>query len=394
MPPRLTTITSLSTPGRRRAASPLAGVGQTLRSLDALLLLSVLLLLGTGLAAIHAATWSRTGGNATLLRQGFYDAAGLILLALVAGRDYRQMPRWAGVLYGAMLLLLVIVLFAAPNTRGAARWIHLPIPGMDFKLQPSEFAKVGIILTLSNYVTHLGARIREPVALAKTLVHVGVPMLLIMKQPDLGTSLVFLAIWFGIVFLAGAKWQHLLLLLVAGVALFGFAWRANVLHKFQKDRIRTFVNPLSDPQGKGYHVLQAETAIGGGGISGQGWKRGMQTNGRFIPENHTDFVFTVIGEEAGFVGGCALLGVYGVFLYRGVRTIGECEDSAGRLIAGGVTTLFAFHLVVNVGMNCGILPVVGVPLPLVSFGGSATWANLAAVGLLLSVHRHRRQFHF
>jgi rod shape determining protein RodA len=293
-----------------------------------------------------------------------------------------------------MLLFLLIVLFAAPNTRGAARWIHLPIPGMDFKLQPSEFAKICLLLTLSNYVAYLGARIREPVTLAKTLVHVGVPMLLIMKQPDLGTSLVFLAIWFGIVFLAGAKWQHLVLLFVAGIALFAFAWHANLLRPFQKDRVRTFVNPLRDPQGKGYHILQAETAIGGGGLSGQGWKQGMQTNGHFIPENHTDFVFTVVGEEAGFVGACALLGLYGVLLYRGVRIVAECEDSAGRLIAGGVTIQFAFHVIVNVGMNCGIMPVVGVPLPLVSFGGSATWANLAAIGLLLGVHRNRRRFHF
>ncbi len=393
MPLRITTAASLSTPGKN-ASSPLAGAGQVWRGLDAALLFSVLALLGVGLVAIHAATWNRAGGNATLLRQGFYDVVGLVLLAVVAARDYRQIPRWASLLYGAMLLLLLIVLFAAPNTRGAARWIHLPIPGMDFKLQPSEFAKVGIILTLSNYVAHLGARIREPVALAKTLVHVGVPMLLIMKQPDLGTSLVFLAIWFGIVFLAGAKWQHLLLLVIAGVALFAFAWRTNVLHKFQKDRVRTFVNPLSDPQGKGYHVLQAETAIGGGGISGQGWKRGTQTTGHFIPENHTDFVFTVIGEEAGFVGACALLGLYGLLLYRGVRTIAACEDSAGRLIAGGVVTLFTFHLVVNIGMTCGIMPVVGVPLPLVSFGGSSAWANLAAVGLLLGVHRNRPRFHF
>ena len=141
-------------------------------------------------------------------------------------------------------------------------------------------------------------------------------------------------------------------------------------------------------------MLQAETAIGGGQVLGQGLHRGLQTQGRFIPENHTDFVFTVIGEEGGFLAGCVLLGAYGLLLWRGLVTVAECEDHLGRLIAGGIVTLFTFHVVVNVGMNCGILPVVGVPLPLVSFGGSAVWANLIALGLLLGVHMRRHKLLF
>jgi rod shape determining protein RodA len=166
------------------------------------------------------------------------------------------------------------------------------------------------------------------------------------------------------------------------------------LHDYQKNRVRTFLNPAGDPLGKGYHVLQAETAIGGGQILGQGLYRGMQTTGHFIPENHTDFVFTVIGEETGFVGACALLAVYALLLYRGLATASECEDGFGRLVAGGVVTLFAFHLVVNIGMTCGIMPVVGVPLPLISFGGSSAWANLIAIGLLLGIHLRRHKITF
>jgi rod shape determining protein RodA len=364
------------------------------KNIDRSLLLAVALLMIVGLVAIHAATWNTRSGLGPTLRQGVYFAVGLALMAWVASRDYSHVPRIASFLYWGNLLLLVLVLVAAPDTRGAARWIRLPIPGMDFKLQPSEFAKISIILTLSSYLTRLGPRIQELPTLLKTLLHVAVPMVLIMKQPDLGTSLVFLALWAGVVFLAGARWQHLLLLLLIGAGLFTFLWQADILHDYQKNRVRTFLDPGADPRGKGYHILQSQTAIGGGQVLGQGLYRGMQTNLHFIPENHTDFIFTVIAEETGFLGACLLLGVYGLLLWRGIVTIAQCEDQLGRLIAGGVVTLFAFHLTVNIGMNCGILPVVGVPLPLVSFGGSATWANLIAIGLLLGIHMRRHKILF
>ncbi len=364
------------------------------KNIDATLLWAVGLLMLSGLAAIHAAVWNRPGGTGILLRQGLYYLLGIVLMAYVASRDYRNVPRLAGFLYWGNLALLLIVLVVAPDTRGAARWIRLPIPGVDFKLQPSEFAKVVIILTLANYVVLLGPRIREPLSLLKTLLHVAVPMALIMKQPDLGTSLVFFAIWTGVVFLAGAKWQHLVALFAAGGILFFIAWEANILHDYQKTRVRTFLNPTSDPRGKGYHVLQSLTAIGGGKVLGQGFRQGMQTNNHFIPENHTDFVFTVVAEEGGFVGACVLLGIYGVIIFRGIVTIAECEDALGRLIAGGVVTLFVFHLTVNIGMTSGIMPVVGVPLPLLSFGGSAALANLMAVGLLLGIHMRRHKISF
>lgn len=366
------------------------------KNIDKALLMAVGLLMLVGLVTIHAATWNRPGtlGAQTVLRQGVYYAIGIALMIYVASRDYRHVSRAAGLLYVANLLLLLVVLFAGHEARGAARWIKLPIPGMDFKLQPSEFAKIAIILTLSSYVAALGGRIRELGPLLLTLLHAGVPMLLIMKQPDLGTSLVFLAIWVGIVFLAGARWQHLIAIFAIGAALFALMWHADILYDYQKERVRTFLNPQADPRGKGYHVLQSLTAIGGGQVLGQGFREGSQTNLHFIPENHTDFIFTVIGEEGGFLGACLLLLLYALLLYRGVVTIAECEDQLGRLIAGGVVTLFAFHLTVNIGMNCGIMPVVGVPLPLLSFGGSATWTNLIAIGLLLGIHMRRHKILF
>ncbi len=363
------------------------------KNIDKTLLFAVACLMGCSLVAIYGATESRFGPMMAV-RQGAYFVVGLVLMAYIASRDYSRAPRYAFFLYGANLVLLLVVLFAGGDAKGAARWIPLPIPGMEFKLQPSEFAKVSIILTLAAYLTHLGPRIAEFKNLLLTLAHVAVPALLIAKQPDLGTALVFIAIWTGMTFLAGARWQHLGGLAVAGALLFTFAWQANVLKPYQKDRVRTFMNPESDKQGKGYHVIQSQIAIGGGQATGQGVGNGMQTNGRFIPENHTDFIFTVVGEEGGFVGACALLAVYAVILWRGMTTVAECEDPLGRLIAGGIVTLLAFHLTVNIGMTCGIMPVVGVPLPLMSFGGSASWANLISIGLLLGIHMRRHKIFF
>ena len=364
------------------------------KNLDRVLLLAVALLMGFSLFSIRYATLTQTGSWPSVIRQAGYFLIGIVLMLTVAARDYGNVVRWSGFLYWGNVIVLLLVRFAGHSAKGAARWIKLPIPGMDFKLQPSEFAKICIILTLSCYVVSLGPRLREFPSLLKTLAHIGLPMALIMLQPDLGTSLVFLAIWVGIVFLAGADWRHLALLAVAGASLASLAWYGNLLKPYQKDRVYTLLNPASDPRNKGYHVLQSQTAIGGGQLTGQGLGQGIQTNGPFVPENHTDFIFTVVGEETGFVGSSVLLLVYAVLLWRGISTVAECEDQLGRLIAGGVVTLIAFHLIVNIGMTCGIMPVVGVPLPLMSFGGSAAWANLIAIGLLIGVHIRRHKISF
>jgi rod shape determining protein RodA len=364
------------------------------RNIDWLLLLAVGLILAMSLLTIHNATVMQAGSWNTVIRQGVFFLVGIGIMTYVASRDYASLTRYAGFLYWGNILLLVAVLVFAPDVKGAARWIKLPIPGMDFKLQPSEFAKICIILTLSTYVARQGPRIREFKTLMKTLAHVMLPTALIMKQPDLGTSLVFVAIWTGTVFLAGAKLRHLGALALAGGALFTIAWYGNILHDYQKDRVLIFLGIKQDPKGKGYHVLQSLTAIGGGQVTGQGLGRGIQTNGNFIPENHTDFIFTVVGEEAGFVGAAVMLSVYALLLWRGLATIGATEDQLGRLIAGGVVTLFTFHLAVNIGMTIGIMPVVGVPLPLMSYGGSAAWANLTAIGLLFSVGMRRHKIMF
>jgi rod shape determining protein RodA len=365
------------------------------RNIDWLLLLAVFLLMVLSLTAIRFATFNQPNSWMVVLRQGLYFIVGLGLMAFVGSRDFSAIGRAAPFLYGINVALLLAVLLFSPEIKGSARWIPLPIPGMDFKLQPSEFAKLIIIITLSTYVAKVGANIRRFPILLLSLLHILVPMVLIMKQPDLGTSLVFAAIWLGVVFLAGADLRHLAVLIAAAVGLAAFAWfTPGVLKDYQRKRVETFMNPSKDPKGKGYHVLQSMKAIGSGQAVGQGLGKGIMTNLDYVPENHTDFIFTVIGEETGLVGGMVLLSVYGLFFYRGVTILANCEEPTGRLMVGGVLTLFAFHMVVNLGMTMGILPVVGVPLPLVSFGGSASWANLMEIGLLLSIgmRPHKLQF--
>lgn len=363
------------------------------KQIDWTLLMTVGLLMLCSLLAIWSATATDRAGLGTVLRQAAYFAVGLGVLAYFASRDYVGASRLAPFLYLVNLFFLVVVLLIGKHAeaKGAGRWIPMPL---GFKLQPSEFAKVCIILTLGDYLRRLGPAIQELPNLLRTLVHVGIPMALIYKQPDMGTALVFMAIWLGMVFLAGANGRHLVAILLAGVVLFSLAWKFNVIHDYQKDRVLILLGLKRDPQGKGYHVEQSLTAVGGGQVTGQGLRHGIQTAGDFVPENHTDFIFTVVAEETGFVGACLLLAVYGILLWRGILTILESEDYLGRLIAGGVVALIAFHLMVNIGMTCGILPVVGVPLPLMSFGGSAAWTNLAAIGLLLSVHMRRRKLQF
>ena len=314
----------------------------------------------------------------------------------LAHSDYEiLLKRYARYLYPLNIFLLLVVLshFGGHEAKGASRWIKLG----PFELQPSEFAKIILIATLALYLSQHEETITEWKTLLKSLVHVGVPMLLIAKQPDLGTALVLLAIWFGMTAIAGARPLHLLAVLLAGTAFFALLWQFNpghILKDYQKNRLQVFLNPAADPRDTGYHLRQSEIAIGAGGIGGEGYEQGTQSTGKFIPEQHTDFIFTVIGEEGGFVVCLIVLALYLVLLERGVAVMADCNDPLGRLLAAGVLSMLTFHVVVNVGMTMGIMPVVGVPLPFFSYGLSSLLVNLTAVGLLLSVaaRRHRVMF--
>ena len=228
-----------------------------------------------------------------------------------------------------------------------------------------------------------------------SLMYLGVPMLLIFKQPDLGTSLVLLAIWMTMIFIMGTDIKNVILFALAGLVMIVVAWEVpGIMKDYQKKRVITFIDPAADPRGSGYHVTQSRIAIGSGQIMGKGFLHGTQRELSFIPEQHTDFVYTVVGEEMGFVGAIAVLMLYFMVLWRGLAIMAATEDSTGRAIAAGIVGMFMFHIVVNVGMTIGIMPVTGVPLPMFSYGGSNMMANMMAIGLLegISMRRHRINF--
>ena len=364
----------------------------SLRQIDWPMLTAVLLLCLGGLLAIKSArhTYPKPLDDVHKEVVGLVLGVGVMLALAVS--DYETLlKRYARYLYPVNLLLLAVVLKLGHASHGAQRWIPLG----PFQFQPSEFAKIILICTLALSLTHQGERIRTWPVLLRSFAHVGIPMLLIAKQPDLGTALVLLAIWLGMTLMAGARLAHLALLLLVGVTLFAGMWHFNVVLKdYQKNRLEVFLNPDADPRDTGYHLHQSEIAIGAGQSGGEGYLRGLQSNGRFIPEQHTDFIFTVVGEEGGFVVCVVLLALYLLVLERGTVVMAECKDTLGRLLAAGVLSLLTFHIVVNIGMTLGIMPVVGVPLPFFSYGLSSLLVNLTAVGLLMSVAMRKHHVMF
>ena len=305
--------------------------------------------------------------------------------------DYHVYARFAKQMYIVNIGLLLIVMKFAPHVKGAARWIRIA----GFQFQPSEFAKLVVILTLTVFLIKRRETIGEWRTLLASFGYIAVPVALIFKQPDLGTALVVMAIWGGMVFVAGANLKHLASFVGLGLMLFAALWHFGAIKEFQKERIRVVLGQSADAKGTGYHVYQARIAIGSGGMWGKGLTQGAQVRGGYIPEKDTDFIFTSVGEQLGFVGSVGLIVLYAMLLLRGTQIIAAAdEDYFGKLIATGVTTMLAFHVIVNIGMNIGIMPVAGVPLPLVSAGGSNMILTFVCIGLLQSVLRHRHQLLF
>jgi rod shape determining protein RodA len=361
------------------------------RRLDLVLLLAVASLIGVGAVLVWSATEQRliaAGGDPTaFLQRHLVNAAiGTVLGAVVALLDHRSLRSWAPLLYLAGCAGLLLVLSPLGSTiNGAHSWIVLPA---GFQVQPSELAKVAVVVAMALVLAERRDGEREPapgdIALALGLA--AVPAGLVLLQPDLGTVLVLVFIALAVVALAGAPARWLAGLAVAGVVVTGAAVTLGVLDDYQVDRFAAFADPSLDPQGAGYNTQQARIAIGQGGVTGTGLFEGSQTRGRFIPEQQTDFVFTVAGEELGLLGGSLVIVLLGVVMWRGLRIASRAPDVFGRVVAGGVVAWFAFQSFVNIGMTLGIMPVTGLPLPFVSYGGSSMFACLVAVGLLQNVH--------
>jgi rod shape determining protein RodA len=362
----------------------------TLRRLDWWLVLGIASLIGLGALLVWSATRARMASagldpQAFLKKHIINAVIGLALASVAALVDYRSLRAYAPIVYVASCIGLLAVLSPLGSTiNGAHSWIVLPA---GFQVQPSEFAKVAIVVGLAMLLseTRDGEDTPRDIDVLLALSFCALPMGLIMLQPDLGTTVVIVFIILGLLGVSGAPSRWIVGLLVAGV-LAGGVVAPHILSTYQKDRFRAFTNTAVDPRGVGYNTRQARTAIGSGGVTGKGLFHGTQTQGRFIPEQQTDFVFTVAGEELGLVGAGAIILLLGLVLWRGLRIAALSVDPFGRLVAAGVVCWFAFQSFVNIGMTLGIMPVTGLPLPFLSYGGSAMFANLIAVGLLQNVH--------
>jgi rod shape determining protein RodA len=351
------------------------------RSYDPFLLLATLALGVLGVAMIYSAT-SATSGlglNSPAVRQGLMLLAGLAVMALATFIDYRIYGALAGPLYILTLALLAVVLVAGRGALGAQRWLQ--IGPLDF--QPSEFGKLLFILALAKYLADREQQITQWRTFLLSIALAGVPMVLIYRQPDLGTTMVFAFIWLSMVAMAGARPLHLLATGVTALAAAPLAW--HLLHGYMRGRLLIFLDPQRDPMGAGYNIIQSRISVGAGGLWGKGFLQGSQTQLNYLRVRHTDFIFSVVAEELGFVGSMALLGLYLVLLGRCLRVISVARDTYGRLVATGISAMLFFQIFVNVGMNIGLMPVTGIPLPLVSYGRSSFITILIGIGILQSI---------
>lgn len=353
-----------------------------LQRIDAVLLAALSLLIFLGLATLYSAN----DGNIDLVhRQGMHFLLGLSLMIVFAQIPSKNLRQWAIWLYGIGLILLVLVLLIGVTKKGAQRWLYI---GVD--IQPAEIMKLAVPMMVAYYFSEkpLPPRFLDIVV---ALVLVFVPMFLIMKQPDLGTSLLIATSGFFVIYLAGMSWW-----LIGGAVAFVSAAAPLMyffgMHEYQRRRVETLFNPESDLLGTGYHIYQSKIAIGSGGVYGKGWMNGDQSHLDFLPERHTDFIFAVFGEEFGLTGNLILMGLYLFIIWRGLYLASKGEDTFARLLGGSLSMTFFFYLFVNTGMVSGLLPVVGVPLPLVSYGGTSVVTLMMAFGMIMGMKKRKRSY--
>lgn len=353
-----------------------------LRNVNWILIAAAVAISIFGVVAIQSADLHSPEAASEYRKQIFYTIVGLGAMLLFSRIDYRNFQRWAPWLYAGNLLLLAFVLKGGHHALGAQRWISLGPLGT---FQPSEPAKLIVAIFIAHGLCRWPFNRIED--LLRPLLAFGVPALLIVKQPDLGTTLVMLSILSTQLFFGLEKVQYFVVYALGVVSMAAFTVGTNfILKPFQKARLLVFINPKGDPQGAGYNLNQSKIAIGSGEWFGRGLHHGTQTQLNFVPEHSRDFIFTVVGEELGFLGALVLLGGYVCLLYGGILSMLAARDRFGFLLAAGIVGMFAFHIVVNVGMTIGIMPITGIPLPFMSYGGSAIITNFIALGILLNIY--------
>jgi len=354
-----------------------------LKDFDWTMLFIVLVICGLGVLQIFSATLD-TGFQGSWWKQMIYIAAGLLLMWIVANIDYHALMTHVYPLYITSVVLLIAVLLVGKRAFGSTRWIALP---GGVHLQVSEFAKIVVILMVARYLTEMRTDVLELSDLLKLSGLILLPMALIAKEPDLGTALTYIPILAVGVFLAGMRWQYWAAIAVIALVVVPIGFTS--LQAYQKARIVSFLDPERDPQGTGYQLIQSKIAVGAGGTWGKGVTKGSQTQLRFLPVPHTDFIFSAFAEEHGFVGVMVALILYFVLLMQIVQNAQTAPDRAGMYVCMGVGALLLFHILVNVGMVVGRMPVTGIPLPLMSYGGSSIWSTFLMLGLVNSVRVRR-----
>ena len=349
--------------------------------IDLPLWIGIMLLAAMGMVVLYSAGDQNLG---LLNRQFIRLFIAFIVMIAVAQIHPSTLKRWAPWMFGIGLLMLVAVLVFGEIGKGAQRWLNLGL----FRFQPSELMKIAVPVMTAWYLAEAPLPPRYGRLLIATVIVI-VPTLLIAKQPDLGTSLLIASSGFFVLLLAGVGWKLILSIVTLMAASAPVFWNY-LLHDYQRQRILTFLNPETDPLGAGYHIIQSTIAIGSGGVYGKGWLNGTQSHLDFLPERSTDFVFAVFSEEFGFLGILLLLALYVAVISRGIVIAVNAQDTFSRLVAGSLTLTFFVYVFVNIGMVSGILPVVGLPLPLISYGGTSMVTIMAAFGILMSIQTHRK----
>jgi rod shape determining protein RodA len=352
-------------------------------------LLGIVLLIATiGILNLYSATSKIEMSGAPLyLKQIFWLLIGLAVMVPIAFIEYRFYSDIAYIAYSIALFLLIVVLGFGAITSGAQRWVKIG----SLSFQPSEIVKISLILALAKFFhrpPHQKGYSLKQLLLPFLLLLL--PMGLILKQPDLGTSIILLLVFFSILIFVKIRWSSLLTIVLAGGGAVPLLW--SFLKEYQKKRIITFFNPDMDPLGAGYHLIQSKIAVGSGGILGKGFMKGTQSKLGFLPEQQTDFIFSALGEEWGLIGSLLVVGLYFLLILWGLRIAVQAKDRFGAVLAFGVVAMFFWHIFINIGMVLGMMPVVGIPLPLLSYGGSFIISTLMGVGLLLNVSMRRYLF--
>jgi rod shape determining protein RodA len=362
--------------------------------IDPLMLLATIGLIAASIYIVANATQDDIPGdpNYFTYRQAAYSGVGFVLMLLMTRFDYSRLREWKLGIYAVLIGSIVLVSAVGVSARGSRRAIALPF----FRFQPSELGKVLLVVSLAAFMVDRIRRLTDRETTSRVVLLAVIPAMLVIAQPDLGSGLVYLAILGAIMFIAGTPWTHfaalggltaaaIVLVLIAAPAV-----GVEVLKPYQKDRLTAFLNPGENQGKEAYQINQSLTAIGSGGKTGRG-DEATQTKLDFLPEHHTDFVFSVVGEEFGFVGAALVLSLFALLIWRALRTLTIAKNFYGALVAGGITAMLMFQVFVNVGMTIGIMPITGIPLPLVSYGGSSVITTLMAIGLLQSIHAQARE---